>query len=131
MLRSSRRHLQQAGESYFEHMRFALTVAALTIGAGLGCLIHALVPAFCERTCSRTVDALQHLFADRRRIGEVQRQGEGVLVFVGLLALGGILMVMLFAAGGATPATLAITGMLLALPAAYLLTDRELAGPPN
>ena len=55
--------MTEVGESYFQHMRFALVVGTLATGAGLACLLHAFVPALCERTCSRAVASLQHLFA--------------------------------------------------------------------
>ena len=40
MIGESRRHLDEAGETYLEHLHFALTVAILTMGAGLACVIH-------------------------------------------------------------------------------------------
>jgi hypothetical protein len=62
MLQRSKDHLQAAGETYFEHMRFALVVGLVTAGAALACIIHAIVPALCERTCSRTLGQLRLAF---------------------------------------------------------------------
>ncbi|GAA4020509.1 hypothetical protein GCM10022280_21150 [Sphingomonas swuensis] len=128
MFEQSRRHLDEAGESYFQHMRFALTVAALAIGAGLGCLVHAIVPALCEKTCSRTVAMLQDLFRDRSALADVQRKGEGVLVFTGLMGAALVFVGGFSLAGGSSLPTLVVAVLLLALPLAYLLSDRELAG---
>jgi hypothetical protein len=87
MLRASRDHLAEVGESYFEHMRFALLVGALGLGAGLACVLHAIVPALCERTCSRTVASLQRLFADRSQLDRVVSENSALLIFVVLTAI--------------------------------------------
>ncbi len=87
MLARCRAHLAEAGETYFEHLRFASTVGALAIGAGLACMIHALVPCLCETTCSRTVAHLQRLFADRGRLPEIRAEASGVTGFLGLLGV--------------------------------------------
>src|SRR3954449_4463788 len=82
MLTSSRAHLAEVGETYFEHMRFALLVGALAVGAGIACALHAIVPGLCPATCSRTVALLQDLFADRRRLPSVVAQSSALLLFV-------------------------------------------------
>jgi len=116
MLRASRKHLADAGESYFEHMRFAATVGVLAIGAGLACLLHALIPCVCPRTCSRTVALLQDLFADRRRLAAVSSQSSGVVIFVVLTGLSTLTAaVMLACIEDALIAALAI-GQAYALP---------------
>ena len=51
-------HPRSVGESYFAHQRVALSVGLSLFGAALACLVHALVPALCERTASRTILAL-------------------------------------------------------------------------
>ena len=86
MLQASRAHLADVGETYFEHMRFALLVGALGVGAGLACMFHAIVPALCERTCSRTVASLQRLFADRSQLEAVRAENSALLIFVVLTA---------------------------------------------
>jgi hypothetical protein len=120
MLRASRKHLADAGESYFEHMRFAATVGVLAIGAGLACLLHALIPSVCPRTCSRTGALLQDLFADRRRLAAVSSQSSGVVIFVVLTGLSTLTAaVMLACIEDALIAALAI-GQAYALPTIYL-----------
>ena len=42
MWQRSKDHLETAGETYFEHMRFALVVGFVTAGAALACIIHPL-----------------------------------------------------------------------------------------
>ncbi|HWY66557.1 MAG TPA: DUF6356 family protein [Rhizomicrobium sp.] len=53
-------HPQQAGESYFQHQRVALSFAFPLLGAGLAALAHAFVPGLCERTAG---DAIRRLHA--------------------------------------------------------------------
>lgn len=82
MLQASRAHLAEVGESYFEHMRFALVVGALAAGAGLACVLHAIVPALCQTTCSRTVRSLHNLFDDRSRLAAVVADNAPLILFV-------------------------------------------------
>jgi len=51
-------HPSTVQESYFEHMRFALSFAYWLGVAGLAALVHALVPALCETTASRILRRL-------------------------------------------------------------------------
>lgn len=87
MLQASRRHLAEVGETYFEHMRFALLVGALAVGAGSACMLHAIIPAVCERSCSRAVASLQRLFADRSQLDSVVAENSALLTFVALSAI--------------------------------------------
>jgi len=87
MLQASKRHLADVGETYFEHMRFALLVGTLAVGAGLACILHAIIPAMCERSCSRAIGSLQRLFADRGLMAEVTAENSALLIFVALTAV--------------------------------------------
>ena len=62
---ASKQHLGDAGESYFEHLRFATKVGALAIGGGLACFAHALVPALFCTTGSRAIRRLNQLIDER------------------------------------------------------------------
>ena len=126
MLGKSRAHLREAGETYLQHFAFAASVGLMAIGAGLACLIHALVPALCQRTCSSTVALLQELFADRSRLQDVTERASGAMTFVGLLALtffsAGLPLA--FGAGVGFAALVLTLGLLL--PATFLVTNSEL-----
>src|SRR6476469_4074526 len=87
LLKASRAHLAEVGETYFEHMRFALVVGALGVGAGLACMLHAIVPALCERSCSRAVASLRRLFADRSLLEPVMAENSALLIFVVLTGI--------------------------------------------
>lgn len=65
MIGASKRHLGDAGESYFQHFRFATKVGAVAIGGGLACIVHALVPGLFTTTGSRAIARLSQLI-DRR-----------------------------------------------------------------
>ena len=58
-------HPHSVGESYFVHQRVALTVCFTLFGAALAALVHALIPALCERTASRTILALHQRITAR------------------------------------------------------------------
>jgi hypothetical protein len=120
MLRASREHLAAVGESYFEHMRFALTVGILATGAGFACLIHALVPGICQQTCSRTLGLLQELLADRGRLRAVASQSSGVTIFVVLIAISSMTAVVLACWVDEMPMRLLIIAQAYALPAIFL-----------
>ena len=127
MLSKSREHLSSAGETYLEHFAFAASVGLMAVGAGLACLIHALVPALCQRTCSTTVSLLQELFADRSRLPQVTEQASGAMTFVGLLALAtfSACLPLLLGAGIVFAALVFALGLLV--PITFLATNSELA----
>ena len=51
-------HPATVNETYFQHMRFALTFAFWLVIAGLAALVHAIIPAACETTASRILRRL-------------------------------------------------------------------------
>ena len=51
-------HPQQVGESYFQHQRVALSFALPLLGAGVAALVHAVIPAVCERTAGDIIRKL-------------------------------------------------------------------------
>ncbi|HEX4178422.1 MAG TPA: DUF6356 family protein [Rhizomicrobium sp.] len=59
-------HPRNVGESYFQHQRAALSFALPLLGAGLAALLHALVPAACERTAGDII---------RRLYGRLEKRG--------------------------------------------------------
>ena len=67
MIRPSRQHLRNTGESYGEHLRFACRVGALAIGGGLACFAHALVPALFTTTGSTKIRRVARMIDERRR----------------------------------------------------------------
>ena len=87
MIKECRNHLQEAGETYGQHMLFAMTVGFMAIGAGLACVLHAIVPALCKHRCSETIRALYRLFENRGELDRVREQASGAMTFAGLTAL--------------------------------------------
>ena len=126
MWQRSKDHLETAGETYFEHMRFALVVGFVTTGAALACIIHAIVPALCERTCSRTLGQLSWLFADRRRLREFEREASGVFTFVALILLAAATTSIPAAVGGGKSLVLTLALLAFAIPFTFLSTNPEL-----
>ena len=126
MLKSSRAHLADVGETYFEHMRFALLVGAIAVGAGLACVIHALVPGVCQRTCSRAVASLQRLFADRRELDAIATENSALIIFVLLTALSLITAVTLAICTAGTLIGLVVLPQAFALPLIFLSQNTDL-----
>lgn len=58
-------HPRTVEESYFEHMRFALSFSARLLGAGLAALVHAFIPCLFETTASRMIKAMHARIVNR------------------------------------------------------------------
>lgn len=72
ILKSSRSHLHEVEESYFEHMGHAARFGGRMILAGSACLAHAVCPALFPRTGSGEISRLHHEMSRRssEEIGE-------------------------------------------------------------
>jgi hypothetical protein len=126
MWANCRTHLAEAGESYFEHLCFAAGVGLMLVAAGLACILHALIPACCTTTASRTVRELTRLFAERDALPQVLDQASGALVLVALLGLALPSLMLLLMVPGDSPMPFALAPLSLAFPAAYLWTNPQL-----
>ena len=65
MMSSSKRHLADVRETYFEHLGAALGFSVKLVKAGTACAIHAIVPALCTGTASRSIAELNSKLATR------------------------------------------------------------------
>ena len=126
MLQASKRHLAEVGETYFEHMRFALLVGTLATGAGLACILHAILPAMCESSCSRAIASLQRLFADRNRMTEVTAENSALLTFVALTAVSLITCVAVTICTAGSWLALLVVPQSFTLPVVFLSQNRGL-----
>jgi gamma-F420-2:alpha-L-glutamate ligase len=125
ILARTRAHLQAVGETYWQHSRYAASVGALMVAAGLACLIHAVVPAFFETTASRAVRRLSILIDDRSQAPSLLHPDEATpLPFLLPLSVGAALLPWL--AGAETAIGLAISLLALAIPFAFLLAEAVL-----
>ncbi len=70
-------HPASVGESYTQHMVHAAGFGLSMIGGGLACLVHAVLPFFCEKTGSAIIRRLH----DRMVLNRV---GHGVEIEPGL-----------------------------------------------
>lgn len=126
VLNRSKTHLRTAGETYLQHMRFALFVGIVTVGAGLACVIHALVPAFCEKTCSRTLGQLSLLFSDRSRLRQFEDEASGVFTFIALMLLSMATTMVPATLGGGTALVAVMALLAFAIPFTFLSTNPDL-----
>ncbi|MBI2719329.1 MAG: hypothetical protein HYX36_11320 [Rhizobiales bacterium] len=61
-------HPAAVGESYFEHMAFALRFSARLFRAAFAAAIHGMVPAVCETTASTAILAMNDEIRARRAL---------------------------------------------------------------
>ena len=59
-------HPQKVGETYFEHMGVAASFAGWLALAACAALIHAIIPAACEKTASNIILKLHSRMTVRR-----------------------------------------------------------------
>jgi hypothetical protein len=71
-----RGHLEEVGESYFEHMAVAWNVGFRALGAGAACLVHGLAPWWFTKTGSRAIESLHRDLMARRGGGDAEQRPE-------------------------------------------------------
>ena len=59
-------HPRDIGETYGEHAGHALFIGTRMIGAGLACLVHALIPGLFVTTATSTVNDVVTLMEQRK-----------------------------------------------------------------
>lgn len=65
MLKKCQDHLDSVHESYWQHLSFAVWFATKLVIAGIAVIVHAICPAFCQYTGSRTIFELHDLLKAR------------------------------------------------------------------
>lgn len=64
-LRAFHAHPATAGQTYLQHMGFAVRFGLSLLGAGAAAIVHGLVPCWFQTTASRTVKMLYGRLHDR------------------------------------------------------------------
>jgi hypothetical protein len=126
MISGSKAHLRANGETYVEHLRFAATIAMLSLGAGLACLIHALVPALCTTTASRTFRQITALLGARDQLDETRAQASDLLAFLFLMMLSVAVVMPVWLLPITNVLRLTYSTLALSIPLTLLMTNREL-----
>ena len=75
MIRASKHHLAEIGESYRGHLRAALEIAVLLGRAGFACALHALIPGLCTRTASRCLAQVELILQRRDAAARIASHG--------------------------------------------------------
>jgi Family of unknown function (DUF6356) len=60
------KHPRENGMNYFQHMRFALMLARLTLISSIASLVHAFLPFLFETHTSKTIAHLHTIFEERK-----------------------------------------------------------------
>ena len=126
MIARSRAHLRDAGEGYWQHLRFATTFGLIALAAGCAAIIHAFVPAMCTHTASRLIRHLGQLIEDRSKIDAVESEAVEARAFVLLLILASGVVTPLWLLGAPLALKIAYTVLAYALPATLMLSNPEL-----
>ena len=66
MINSSKKHLKEAKENYFEHMGFALKIAINLILGGFMALIHSIIPGIFTKNASTIILDLSNQIKERK-----------------------------------------------------------------
>ena len=64
------KHPHEMDETYFEHMRCALSFSAKMLTGGIACLIHAFFPFWFKKTGSDFLFRMTHDYVERSPEGE-------------------------------------------------------------
>jgi hypothetical protein len=126
MISRSKDHLRQAGESYWQHFRFATTFGLLAAAAGIAALLHAFIPALCTSTASRIVRHLGQLADDRTKIDAIESEAVEAKAFVLLLILATSVVAPLWLLDAPTSLRVVYTVLAFALPTALMVTNPDL-----
>ena len=59
-------HLQDIGETYWEHLKFASTLSFLLFKAGFAALIHAVIPVLFVTTASDSIKEVNFILESRK-----------------------------------------------------------------
>jgi hypothetical protein len=126
LLAASRAHLAQVREGYYEHLHFAIAVGGMLAAAGLACCLHALLPAVCRHTASRTIRRLHRLLDDRSALEEAMAESGEAIGFTCLFTLSVAVAGLFWLLGAAPAAGVPITLLALSLPVAALAANPDL-----
>jgi len=64
----SKKHCDQANETYMQHMLFAIKISSGLFLASLMGFIHSIIPAFFEKGASSKIIKLNNYLEDKKRI---------------------------------------------------------------
>ena len=59
-------HLKDIGETYWQHLKFAMSLAFLLFKAGFAVLVHAVVPSLFVTTASNTIKEINFILESRK-----------------------------------------------------------------
>lgn len=126
MIAQSRAHLRDAGESYWQHFRFATTFGLIAMAACVAAIVHAAVPGMCTHTASRLVRHLAQLLEDRSKIDAVESEAVEARAFVLLLILASAVVAPLWIIEASTILRVTYTALAFALPTTLMVSNPEL-----
>ena len=67
MIRSSKNHLSEAKESYYQHMLTALKISFQLLSASIKAFIHSIIPALFTKSASAKIKELYLIIEERKK----------------------------------------------------------------
>jgi hypothetical protein len=125
MLTESRDHLEGVGETYGEHMHFALGVSRLLLVAGFCCAVHAMVPALFPTSASRRIRLLHAILDDRTRLHAAGADTAPLGPFMWLVLLSVMAAAVPWLGQAAAVVAVPLSLLALSFPVAYLIGERQ------
>ena len=68
ILSKSKKHCNNANESYLQHMKVAIKISSALLMASLMGFIHSLIPAFFEKGASNKIIKIYNYLEEKKRI---------------------------------------------------------------
>ena len=65
MIKNSKDHLDEANESYFQHLYSALIIGFTMIIGGLQAVLHAIIPGLLTKSASNKIKKLYEIISKR------------------------------------------------------------------
>ena len=65
MIKNSKEHLKEANESYFQHLKIALSIGITMIVGGFQAILHSIIPGILTKSTSEKIKKLYNFISDR------------------------------------------------------------------
>ena len=72
MIKSSKKHLEETNEGYFQHMKNALTISFNIMKGSFMGTVHSFVPALFKTGASQKIKELNLFLKERKKIASVE-----------------------------------------------------------
>tara|TARA_B100000029_G_C17218136_1_gene830641 strand:+ start:264 stop:488 length:225 start_codon:yes stop_codon:yes gene_type:complete len=68
IISKSKKHCEEANESYFQHLNVAIKISFNLLKASLMAFVHSLIPALFEKGASKKIISLNNFLQEKNRV---------------------------------------------------------------